>query len=258
MRNGDWVLRLDADEIYHVHPPIFVRERMRPLETAVMGQWYHFRITWDEVKAYESGQVDVAADRKRPITDRRRYYRLPIYAEPRMFRYRRGMQWPETTSAPFNAGYVARERLPIRHYSHRDPLQMIQRFRLRSTMMKIYVGTGDHWKVEDWRKGIIDAQAKTAVAENVLHYWQPGTPLPEVPLHNHLPGMIKRMAQRMVHPLLLPLLDSCRPRFNPAHTPRSISEDVNEQIGHYVKTGEWNGDLNLNNLDKVGEECIRN
>ena len=58
-RPGDWVIRTDADEIYHVAPPKFVKERLRPLDTAVHLQWYFFRLTRLEVAAYESGQVDL-------------------------------------------------------------------------------------------------------------------------------------------------------------------------------------------------------
>jgi hypothetical protein len=45
------------------------------------------------------------------------------------------MQWPETVSFPFNAGYVAHERLHIRRYPHRDPAQLLRRCRLRAIMM---------------------------------------------------------------------------------------------------------------------------
>src|SRR4051812_31166257 len=33
--SGDWVMRVDADEFYHVAPPQFVRERLRAGDTAV-------------------------------------------------------------------------------------------------------------------------------------------------------------------------------------------------------------------------------
>ena len=125
---GDWVMKIDADEFYHVAPPRFVAERLRPLDTAVHLQWYFFRLTTQESQDYETGKVDVEEDRKRPIEDRRRHYKISTYAEPRMFRYRRSMRWPHNASFPFNAGFVARERIPIRHYPHRDPRQMERRF----------------------------------------------------------------------------------------------------------------------------------
>lgn len=248
---GDWVMKIDADEFYHVPPPEFVRQRLRAGDTAVYLQWYFFRLTQKEVVAYESGQPTIADDRRRPITDRRRYYKISEYAEPRMFRYRRAMQWPETTSFPFNAGFVARERIPIRHYPHRDPDQMARRYRLRSAMMQFKAHAGGHWKLDDWRQEIVDdagvAAADTSkvglsgergIATGQLHYWPPGQPLAERPLHNHVPPPATRLGQRVIHPLCLPLLDRRRPRFSSSYTPPTIPEDVNEQIGRYVLTGQ--------------------
>ena len=134
---GDWVLKVDADEFHHVPPPRFVRERLRAGDTAVHLQWYYFRLTAAEVADYESGRVDVLEDRRRPVAERRRFYKVSRYTEPRMFKYRRSMRWAERSSFPFNAGFVARERMPIRHYPHRDPLQMQRRFRLRAGMKRL-------------------------------------------------------------------------------------------------------------------------
>jgi hypothetical protein len=58
---GDWVLRVDADEVYHVPPPRFVAERMRPGESAAHLQWYYFRLTRQEADDYGAGRVDVTA-----------------------------------------------------------------------------------------------------------------------------------------------------------------------------------------------------
>ena len=236
---GDWVMKIDADEFYHVPPPRFVRERVRPAESAVHLQWYFFRLTTAEVADYESGRVSVAADRLRPIADRRRYYKASTYAEPRMFRYRRTMRWPESGSSPFNAGLVARERIPIRHYPHRDPPQMDRRFQLRAAMMRANAFAGNHWRLGDWREEVVDAGGSTGSAaapvkvglagENgidvgPLHYWSPGTPFPEVPLHNHVPPLRTRLAQRVAHGLLLPVLDRTRQPFDPAFEPTPIPD----------------------------------
>src|SRR5438045_944129 len=31
---GDWVMKIDADEIYHIAPPDFVKQRLRSLDSA--------------------------------------------------------------------------------------------------------------------------------------------------------------------------------------------------------------------------------
>lgn len=243
---GDWVMKVDGDEIYHVPPPQFVRERCAPLDSAVHLQWYFFRLTTQEADAYASGKLDTAADRKRSITDRRRYYKISQYAEPRMFKYRRSMQWPENSSFPFNAGFVSKERIPIRHYPHRDPAQLQRRYRLRAAMMKRNAHAGGHWKLEDWRKELVDEKGVAASATSgegigkfseidsgPLYYWAPGTELREQPLHNHVPALHKRLVQRAIHPLLLPVLDARRPAYNPAFEPVIIPDDENRQIGEY-------------------------
>jgi hypothetical protein len=240
---GDWVMKIDADEFYHVLPPAFVKERLGLLDTAVHLQWYFFRLTTQEVADYESGKVNIDEDRKRAITDRRRYYKISTYAEPRMFRYRRSMRWPETSNFPFNAGFVSRHRIPIRHYPHRDPRQMEMRFRLRAAMMKMKAHAGGHWKLEDWHKELVDAsgastsqQGKVGLAgekgidTGPLLYWQPNTPLPEQPLQNHVPPPFTRLQQRLVHPLLLPILDRRRKQYDPSYQPVPIPDEIARSI----------------------------
>lgn len=238
---GDWVMKIDADEFYHVPPPQFVAQRLRPLETAVHLQWYFFRLTVQEAEDYLTGVIDVAEDRKRPIEQRRRHYKISTYAEPRMFAYRNGMQWPQDASFPFNAGYVARERIPIRHYPHRDPPQMERRFRLRAAMMKLAAHAGGHWKLEDWRKELVDAAGASAAAAGgskiglagekgidtgPLRFWTPGTPLKEEPLYDHIPPPRRRAAQRIIHPLLLPILDRRRKRYDRSFQPVDIPPPI--------------------------------
>ena len=64
MRDGDWFLRVDADEFHHVPPPEFVRTRLAPHETIVFHQYYDFRLTAAEVRGVAGGQGD--ARRSRP------------------------------------------------------------------------------------------------------------------------------------------------------------------------------------------------
>ena len=245
---GDWVLRVDADEFYPVPPPTFVRERLTQGESAAYLQWYFFRLTTAEAAAYESGAVSIDEDRLRPIRERRRYYKVSRYAEPRMFRYRPAIRWPEYNFAPFNAGLVARERIPILHYPHRDPRQMQARFRLRAAMIARKAAAGSHWNQADWREDLVDAAS--GVTNNVLRtggvaglashsevdsgpllYWEPGTPLPEVHLHSHLAPWPKRALQRLAHAALLPLLDRRRPAFDPAYRPQFLSEEESARLG---------------------------
>ncbi len=232
---GDWVMRLDADEFYHTEPPTFVRECLRPLDSCVYYSCYYFRLTQQECADYESGRVSVSEDRTRPIAERRRHYKISAYAEPRMFRYRQLMQWPHDASFPFNAGYVSRHRIPMRHYPHRDPPQMERRFRLRAAMMKLKAGAGGHWRLDDWRRELVDTHGiaeaakdgqglagESGVDTGPLLYWAPGTDLPPAADVSHLPAIPKRAVQRLIHPAMLPLLDRLRSGFDPHFSPREI------------------------------------
>lgn len=47
-RRGDWIVRADADEFYHMPPPDFVRARLSPAEGRVYGAHYDFQFTLGE------------------------------------------------------------------------------------------------------------------------------------------------------------------------------------------------------------------
>lgn len=226
MRNGDWFLRVDADEFHHIPPSEFVQGQMRKHETLAYHQYYDFRFTDSEAQAWQRGEATLA-DRARPIEERRRHYTVSVYSEPRLCRYRDTMQWPETVSFPFNAGFVARERLPIRHYPNRDPVQLERRCRLRAIMMADAENRRNwtrpelhHWSEGDWRRFI------TPDAMPELKYWAPGTELPLVHQTNHLRPPYMRVVQRLIHSYALPWLDRRRPEFSPDAKPQLIPAEV--------------------------------
>lgn len=235
MRNGDWFLRVDADEFYHIPPPEFVKTRLRRHETIAWYQCYDFRLMESEVKAWEAGR-ETLADRQRPIEERRRWFTPRVYSEPRMCKYRETMQWPPTVSFPFNSGYLARERLPIRHYQNRDPIQMKRRCRLRAFMMANAENRANwsqpelhHWSEQDWRKFITPDNLPE------LRYWSPGTELPEVHLTNHLARPHRRAIQRIAHAVCLPILDRLRPAWPEEAYPLKISDEVTKRLAEELK-----------------------
>ncbi len=251
---GDWICKLDGDEFYPIAPPTYVRERLTPDEGMAYLQWYFFRMTTTEAADYESGKVSIAADRQRPIGERRRFYKVSDYSEPRMFRYRPSMRWPETTHWPYNAGLVARERLPILHYPHRDPCQMARRFALRAAMKRRAAAAGNHWTTADWHEDLVDAETGVTLGANrevkqglsgengidtgPLFYWEPGTELPEVRLYSHILPTPQRLAQKLIYSAAVPLLDARRPSFNKASSPTLIKPEENESIGEECSAAE--------------------
>ncbi|MBI4470319.1 MAG: glycosyltransferase family 2 protein [Acidobacteria bacterium] len=157
MEDGDWIVKSDEDEFYHVSPREFVSNHLKAHETAVWTQLYDFRLTCEEAQR-QSDPECVARERKIPLINRRRYY-LPItYSEHRLCRYRKHMKWYPSDSFPTNAGFVARARIPVRHYPHRDVEQLKHRVRLRQALLKVLpAGTYPHWRCETWEDFLVPA-----------------------------------------------------------------------------------------------------
>ena len=184
------------------------------------------------------------AERERPIAERRRWFTPSIYSEPRLCRYRETMQWSAGVSFPYNAGFVARERLPIRHYLHRDPMQLKQRSKLRTCMIglrgdQLFTGYNKHdvsrlrQLVENFNKEDINNEWRKFItsddAEGLMH-WDVGADLPEFEFTNHLAPSHKRLAQRIIHSMLLPLLDRSRQKWSESDYPEKIPEDVVREL----------------------------
>lgn len=238
MADGDWFVRVDADEFHHVSPPEFVRTRMRKHETCAYHQYYNFCLLQSEVDDWLNGTNSIA-DRDRPIADRRRWYTPSVYSEPRLCRYRGTMQWPPTVSFPFNAGFVSRERLPIRHYPHRDPLQLDRRCRLRAAMMADVENSNNwsrpelhHWTQGEWQKFVTNDDDPN------LLYWAPGTELPEVKLKNHIAKPSVRIMQRVAHQFFLPVLDRRRATWPADAYPQRILPRTANELQELLKADD--------------------
>jgi hypothetical protein len=224
MREGDWFVRVDADEFHHVSPREFVKTRLRSHETVAYHQYYDFHLTTSDVTAWRKGK-ETLADRQRPIEERRRWFTVSDYTEPRLCRYRTTMQWPETVSFPYNAGFVGVDRLPIRHYPHRDPVQLEHRCRLRAAMTADPDGAVvTHWEVKDWTQHVVCDETPG------LQYWSPGAELPGPRFTNHLAPMPKRILQRLAHASLLPILDRFRTGYSQAAYPVRMPRNLQQQL----------------------------
>jgi len=234
MREGDWFLRVDADEFHHISPPEFIRTQMRAHETIAYHQYYDFKLTKSEVQDWETGRKTLA-DRALPIEDRRRWFVPSVYSEPRLCRYRATMRWPPTVSFPYNAGFVARARLPIRHYPHRDPDQLSHRCRVRAIMMADVENRSNwsrpelhHWAESEWRKFILDD------SDFNLRYWRPGTELPTLGIDEHLAKAHVRLLQYFVHKTLVPAFDSRRPTWPDDAYPQRIPNEINKLLAEIL------------------------
>ena len=235
MREGDWFVRVDADEFHHIPPPDFVKHRMRKHETVAYHQYYDFQLTQSEARKLETNN-QIVEERNLPIEVRRRCFVPSRYTEPRLCRYREAMQWPPSVSFPFNAGFIARARIPIRHYPHRDPFQLQLRCRLRAVMMADEQNRSHwsqpelhHWTESEWKKLIVPDDLA------VLQVWQPGTDLPEPHFTNHLASPHIRVIQRLAHDFFLPMLDKTRRRYPPDAYPQKIPSGLLNRLNQELQ-----------------------
>lgn len=133
-----------------------------------------------------------------------------------MFQFRPSMQWGCRCAYPWNMGYVARERIPIRHYPHRDPLSLQTRLILRNHLFLLSQENWSHWAIKDWRHYIADEKKPD------IFYWAKDAELPDLHCEDHIHGPMIRAAQWIAHRMFLPILDFSRPRF-PAAFPDCYS-----------------------------------
>ncbi|MBL8564839.1 MAG: glycosyltransferase family 2 protein [Hyphomicrobiaceae bacterium] len=229
LRDGDWFVRIDADEFHHVRPQDFVSRRVSPREGVVYHQYFDFQLTRAEAEGLKSAAA-IATDREKSIAERRRHYTVSDYSEPRLCRYRASMRWPVMVSFPYNAGLVAKRRLPIRHYPHRDPEQLERRCRLRAIMMADKENRlnwtrpeAHRWSVGDWRRFLVDDDAPE------LKVWEQGTELPDIRQTNHIPRGVRRAVQHVLYALSLPsALDLTRKGWSPDAYPLPIAPETQE------------------------------
>lgn len=227
--DGDWFVRLNADEFYPVRPNHFIKERLRQIESIIYNQVYEFKLTFEEVEGYSS-EASIIADRQRPIQERRRFF-IPLrYSEPRLFRYRRGMCWLPTLPGPFNSGFVARERIPVQHYPHRDPIQMRRRFHLRNIMRRdIRLRNPSaiaHWDITNWEEELVKS------ADERLMLWRPNSPLPSIQWLNHIAPSWKRSLQWMLYRTCVRAFDALRPAFPRQFAPAPLPMDIIRELGN--------------------------
>lgn len=149
---GDWWLRLDADEIYIDNPRIFLA-KIPQKYPMVIGALFVYYFTDKDLELYT--QNPSLYDDNVPIEKRIRYY-LSDWADPRCFRYKNDLVWNENTgddwpSAIFKAP-IYPVKIWIKHYQYRSPKQIQKRLEIRSEA--ISKGRFLHESRPNWQKTI--------------------------------------------------------------------------------------------------------
>ena len=195
VRPGDWWLRLDADEFYDEDPRPILAAAERDRCHVVCSKHIQFYYTDTDYQAWEAGEETIE-DRARPIRLRRRYYRVNS-SEPMFFRHRRGMEWDERYPSPFRMGLYAKQRVFVRHYQFRDPVQMEQRIRDRLEAKAKGCGTFSHVQDADWRAYMRKA-ADLHYDTGTGHEWR----IDPAELPGHIEPIGRRLLKRLYYGML--------------------------------------------------------
>lgn len=143
---GDWWCRLDADEIYIQNPRQFLAPIRKPVHV-VWGVAIEYAITTEDLETID---FTTPADKLLPQL---RYYRA-CNSEPRFFRYRPRLVWPETASWPIHLGPVHPQRILYRHYKYRSPEQIRARLGTRQSAIRRGALAKEYLLTQDWREKI--------------------------------------------------------------------------------------------------------
>lgn len=192
---GDWWLRLDADEFYDEDPRPLLAASAKRHEYVVCSKHVQFYYTDKDYGAWLAGRESLA-DRTRPIGERRRYYRVNS-TEPRFFMHRDSLEWDERFPWPHRLGLYAKERVFVRHYQFRDPVQMEQRIQDRLAAKRDGCGSFSHVQNADWKTYIRKAADMHCLA-GANNDWEinPGE------LSSHLEPTGRRLVKRLYYGIL--------------------------------------------------------
>jgi hypothetical protein len=165
------------------------------------------------------------------------------------------MRWLTDGYDPCSGGLVAIQRIPVRHYRARDPVQVQTRCAIRAATAYATNAANRHWHWADWRREICRDQ------DPALFRWGCGEPLPERTIRNHLtpkfprPGSerafqienairrispaVPRLVQHLLYRSgLVYLRDRLRPREPETFRPAPLPADVAERIRRYMNAIE--------------------
>ena len=229
MRDGDWFLRVDADEFHHVPPPEFVRTRLAAHETIVFHQYYDFGLTASRCMNGRRGarlRAIATADRAAPsLLHREPVHRaapVPLPGDHALAAHRvlpvqrrlSGPRSPPDPSLPAPRPGPARAALPPARGDdgrHGEPPQLVAPGRAS------LVGG----RLADLHRARRPPRSALLAA---------GVAIARVHFANHLAKPHVRAAQRVAHACLLPVLDRLRPRYPDQAYPRRIPTDATQRI----------------------------
>ena len=188
-RPGDWWCHLDADEFYMDENPREFLARVPWPYHVVWGIAVEFYLTNQDVPPGYTLQPEA------PEADlsRLRYYAV-TNSEPRFFRDRTRLVWPEAAGWPLNMGPAYPKRMLYRHYKYRSAEQMQRRLETRQKSVAGGFTGWEHARASDWHE-------KLASTANLKQYDGGRFEYDEAKLPRHLDPFVKYSAKLLLHGL---------------------------------------------------------
>lgn len=147
--NDWWCYKMDSDEFYIDDPREFLGRVPWPYHV-VYKKSLDYVITEEDVA---QGLLSESFEENRP---RIRYLKPVAYSEPRFFRHRGRLTWPEGKAAPNHRGPRFPQPIRVRHYQFRSPTQMQHRLDVRNAVPRDRRGKPfRHIRVSDWTELLV-------------------------------------------------------------------------------------------------------
>jgi glycosyltransferase involved in cell wall biosynthesis len=186
-QDGDWWCKLDADEFFIEDPRLLLPEISKKFQL-VSKKSLDYWITEEDLKEYNfTGNFEKD---KVHITS----IEPDCWTEPRFFRYRRNLVWPDTAEYhyPPHIGVLSPDFILVKHYQYRSPEQMQKRLDLRNSLaVKKAGGAFRHVKQTDWHE-LIKRRSELAYDDGHLETYK------ELPVRNNLKqSWVKKQFLRM-------------------------------------------------------------
>ena len=119
---GNWLCRLDADELYIDNPRIFLSEVPNRYQ-AVWGASFQYYFTDKDLELYRQHPSYYSDD---VLVEKKCRYYLNNWSENRFIRYDQKMVWDKDCGWPY-FGAIYPKRIRLKHYQYRSPQQIQNR-----------------------------------------------------------------------------------------------------------------------------------
>lgn len=146
-RDGDWICKLDADEIYIDNPRQFLAQ-VPPEYLVVKSASFQYYITDKDAELYY--QNPSLYDDDVPVEQKCRYY-INNWSEYRFFKYNNKLAWSPSEPWPSRRRKnIYPIRIKLKHYQYRSPQQITKRLENR-----LKLATFLHEKQVNWKQTVL-------------------------------------------------------------------------------------------------------